>query len=185
MSGSGIRPLRILGLVGFGVAALWFVMLGSFEQEIRHALPGGYAMPAFSLPVLNSGLFEGDTTFISSEDLQGKVVLLSFWATWCRPCIAEQPSLLALQEEFEKDGLRVIGVLHRDPPKRALEWLEENDRLQFHTVVGTSEVARAAHVGGLPATLLVDRDGQVTEVFAGYWEERDGYLRERVRELIR
>lgn len=49
--------------------------------------------------------------------------------------------------------------------------------------MGDKKVARAGHVGGLPVTLLVGRNGQVTASFEGYSRERDPYMRQRVREL--
>ena len=158
--------------------------MDSFEQEVRMSVEGGRPMPTFRLPLLTGGLFEGDTTFVDSEELRGKVVILAWWATWCRPCIAEQPSLLALQEEFADDGLVLLGVLHQDRPRAALEWLLENDRQDFRTVVGTRALAQSAGVGGLPNTALVDRDGTITEYFLGYWSSRDDYVHAAVQELL-
>jgi thiol-disulfide isomerase/thioredoxin len=175
---------RVGTLAAVGAAALWLVTFGSFEQEVRLSVDGGWPLPEFSLPSLDAGLLNGDTSFVRSEDLHGTVTLVSFWATWCAPCIAEQPSLLALQEEFGEQGLRLLGVLHQDSPSAALEWLRDNDRLAFQTVVGTRSFARATRGAGLPSTLLVDEEGQVTELFLGYWPERDPYLRQQVRRLL-
>ncbi len=175
---------RVAAVVFLAAGGFWLAIFGSFEQEVRQSVDGGYPMPTFRLPVLNAAFVEGDTTFVDSGDLEGKVVLLSFWATWCSPCIAEQPSLLALQDEFSDDGLVVLGVLHQDQPRQALEWLDENDRLEFKTVIGTRSFARAARLGGLPNTALINRDGMVTELFLGYWPDRDPYVRDAVRELL-
>ena len=187
VSSSSARDGISLVRVGFATlvaaAALWLLTFGSFEPPARLSAPGGYALPDFRLPVLNAGLFESDTTYLGSGELRGRVSLVTFWASWCSPCIAEQPSLLALREEFAEDGLRVLGVLHRESPRAALDWLEANGRLELESVVGTREFASASRAG-LPTTLLVDRDGQVTEVFHGYWPEREPYVRERVRLLL-
>lgn len=178
-----VRPLPILVLAAVGAAALWYVTFGTSHQEVRQSGPGGFPMPAFRLPVLNAGLLEGDTTFFSSDDLKGHIVLLAYWATWCKPCIAEQPLLMELQDDYGEAGLRVVGVLDNDQTKHAFEWLQTNHRERFFTVVGDKEVVHDGHVGGLPATLLVDRDGQVIERFDGYRKEREPYIRQRVREL--
>jgi len=175
---------RISAVVVVAAGGLWLATYGTFEQEVRMSVAGGYPMPGFRLPLLDPDLFEGDTTFVDSEELRGKVVLLAWWATWCRPCIAEQPSLLALQDEFGDDGLVVLGVLHQDGPQQALEWLGANDRREFRTVVGTGAFARAARVGGLPNTALVNRDGTISEYFLGYWSDRDAYVRDAVRDLL-
>lgn len=178
------RVARVLALVAVGAGALWWATFGSPGPEIRMSVAGGYDVPSFRLPVLDASLIEGDTTFVRSEELRGKVVLLAFWATWCSPCKAEQPGLLALQKEFADDGLVVLGVLHQDRPQRALDWLRENGRTEFKSLVGTPEYGRAARIGGLPNTQLIDRDGRVTEVFLGYWEEREEYMRDAVRALL-
>ena len=175
---------RIILAVSAVAIVFWLATFASFEPEVRLSAPGGYAFPTFRLPVLNAALFEGDTTFIDSESLRGNVAVVTFWATWCAPWIAEQPSLLALQDEFSDEGLIVLGVLHQDRPGPALEWLIDNDRLGLRTVVGTSLFARSARVGGLPNTALVDRNGTVTELFLGYWPERDPYVRDAVRNLL-
>jgi cytochrome c biogenesis protein CcmG/thiol:disulfide interchange protein DsbE len=176
--------LRVGGAVFLAAGGLWLATFGSFEQEVRQSVEAGYPLPGFRLALLNDSLFAGDTTFVDSASLRGHVVLLTFWATWCRPCLAEQPSLLALQEEFSDDGLVVLGILHEDRPNAALEWLQENDRLDFASVVGTEAFARAVHVGGLPHTALINQEGVVTELFLGYWPERDAYVRHAVQDLL-
>lgn len=180
-----IRYGRVAGAVSVAAAVLWLATFGSFHQEVRVSAEGGYPLPEFRLPVLNPGLFEEDTSYLGSEDLTGKVALVAFWATWCSPCIAEQPSLLALQDEFGESGLVVLGVLHQDRPEPALRWLLDHDRLDFRTVVGTRDLARESKAsGGLPVTLLVDRGGRVTGRFLGYWPDRDAYVREAVQHLL-
>lgn len=181
----GVRPLLVLILVAMGAAALWFGTFGTFRQEARQSQSGAgdLSMPTFRLPVLNAGLLQGDTTFLSSDELKGHVVLLEYWATGCKPCIAEQPLLLELQDDYGDAGLRVVGVLDGDDPEQALAWLQANHRTRFLTVVGDSSVARDAHVADLPVTLLVGRDGQVIERLDGYRKEHDPYIRGRIREL--
>jgi thiol-disulfide isomerase/thioredoxin len=178
------RLVRVAVLSGLGALGIWMATYGSFEAPANLSAPGGYALPDFRLPVLDGVLLIGDTTYLESADIQGEVALVTFWASWCVPCIREQPSLLALQDELGDRGLSVLGVLHRDSPRVALDWLARNDRLDLRSVVGTREFARGAKGGGLPQTLLVDRGGNVTEVFFGYWQNRDAYVRERVMELL-
>ena len=175
---------RIILVVSVVAVGFWLATFASFEPQVRLSAPGGYDLPAFRLPVLDAALFDGDTTFVDSEALRGNVAIVTFWATWCSPCIAEQPGLLALQDEFGDEGLIVLGVLHQDRPGPALDWLIEHDRLALRTVVGSTSFARSARVGGLPNTALVDRNGRVTELFLGYWPEREPYVREAVQNLL-
>ena len=74
------RIASVAALVLVGAGALWLATFGSFRQEVRQSVAAGYPLPAFRLPVLDSALFTGDTTFLGSESLRGKVVLLTWWA---------------------------------------------------------------------------------------------------------
>lgn len=178
-----LRPLPVLLVIALGAAVLCFATFSAFHRGVRRAAASDFPMPAFRLPVLNAGLLAGDTTFLSSAELKGHVVLLDYWATSCKPCVAEQPLLMELQDDYGGSGLRVVGVLENGRAASALEWLQAHHREHFLTVMGDKKVARAGHVGDLPVTLLVDRNGQVTASFEGYSRERDPYVRQRVREL--
>lgn len=176
--------MAVVALLGLGVAALWLTTSDALRESVRQSAFSDFPMPTFRLPVLNGGLLRGDTTFLSSADLKGHVVLLDYWAVSCKACIAEQPLLMELQNDYGGAGLRVVGVLDNDRAEGALAWLRAQHREQFLTVVGDGKVARAVHVGSLPATLIVDRDGQVVGRFDGYSKGRDPYLRGLVRELV-
>ncbi len=178
-----ISLLRIAGLTALVSGVLWLETFGDFRQEMVSA-PGRHPLPEFSLPVLNDGLFQGDTTIVRSEDLRGHITLLTFWSSWCQPCLAEHASLLSLQREFQDEGLRVLGVLHQESPRNALAWLKENPRIELETVVGSRAFATANGVIGIPTTLMVDRRGRVAEVFYGFRPDRHWEFRARVMRLL-
>lgn len=182
-SGRRAGLLVVVALLVLGAAGLWFATSGVLHQAGRRAA-ADLPLPAFRLPVLDAGLLEGDTTFLSSSELTGHVVLLEYWAPSCTACVAEQPLLMELQEDYGAAGLRVVGVLDSDSTKATLAWLRAHRLGDFLTVVGDEKVVQAGHVGTLPTTLLVGRNGHVVERFQGYSSERDPYVRERVRELI-
>ena len=76
------------------------------------ALHVGAPAPAATLVTL-------DGQRISSGDLLGQVVILTFWATWCSPCRAEMPQLDALYRRHHAQGLELLGVSVDDPSDRA------------------------------------------------------------------
>ncbi|HEX6885156.1 MAG TPA: TlpA disulfide reductase family protein [Planctomycetota bacterium] len=107
---------------------------------------------------------------------RGQPLLLNFWATWCAPCVAELPDLLAAVRAHEADGLRVLGVSYdlmlpnKEPEAvraAVLEFLQGRD-LALPTVVFDGPDydaidARFELPGPIPVTLAIDRSGQIVE----------------------
>lgn len=123
----------------------------------------GQQRPDFSLPDL-----EGKERHISEWD--GQVVALNFWATWCPPCLKEIPEFIALQAKYADQGLQFIGI--------ALQQAEDvTDFVQSHgmnypVLVGEMAVIKLAkdygnHIGALPYTVIIDRQGQIAYVKHG------------------
>ncbi len=110
----------------------------------------------------------GSQTSIAA--FRGKVVLLNFWATWCAPCLAELPSLDRLQERLGDEGLAVVAVSEDKGAAldraRALLVRRGLDHLRFFHDDG-SALVRDLGVRGLPASVIIDRDGREMARLAG------------------
>ena len=99
------------------------------------------------------------------SDLRGKVVLLDFWASWCRPCRGENPHVVAMYQKYHDKGFEVYSVsLDRDKEswKRAiaadgLVWPNHVSDLKYWS----SEAARTYGVSSIPSTFLLDPDGRI------------------------
>ena len=102
------------------------------------------------------------------SDLEGKVVLLNFWATWCAPCLAEIPDLMALQEEFGADDFVVLGVSVDNLPEEDIRAFAETFALNYPIVLDKGPISEA--YGGaysLPTTFVIDRSGQIRQRVIG------------------
>ena len=98
---------------------------------------------------------------ISLVDLRGKVVLLNFWASWCRPCIAKLPLIQQLYEQYAAGGLVIIGI-NLDRSERMMERILEDFNITFRQIFAQAkEIADLYGVVGTPETFLIDRQGVV------------------------
>lgn len=155
-----------VGRIGGRLAAA-IVALG---MAVALALPAAAAkrLPAFAGETVNGqGRFD-------SASLQGKVVLVNFWATWCPPCRKEIPSLVKLQEKYRDRGLMVVGVSMDESGARPVAKFLEKQKLNYPVILGDAELARGfGGVIGVPASFLVDRKGEVVRRFDGYVTEAE------------
>ncbi len=95
-------------------------------------------------------------------DYQGKVVLLNFWATWCAPCRKEMPMLAELQRQMGGDAFQVVTLATGRNPLPAMQKFFDEigvDNLPLYRDP-KQEIARDMSVLGLPATVLIDREGR-------------------------
>lgn len=117
----------------------------------------GQSVPEISLPTPS-----GETMNLS--DLKGKIVLIDFWASWCRPCRAENPNVVRMYNKYKNKGFEIFGV-SLDRTKDAWVQAIEQDKLTWHHVSDLqfwgSEAAQAYGVNAIPYTVLLDKQGKV------------------------
>lgn len=119
----------------------------------------GSVAPAFAL-----NTFEGNS--VSLSQLQGKVVLLDFWATYCAPCVAALPELQALQGKYSSRGFSVVGVTVDDRTSLVRK-ATARAKVAYPIVMATPEVWNAYRVNALPSLILVGRDGRIVKRYGG------------------
>ncbi|HUF38291.1 MAG TPA: redoxin domain-containing protein [Anaerolineales bacterium] len=177
----GPSRTRILGagliITGVLVIAVFGVDWGAISRDRPVSeLPTGIAIGERA-PDFEAVNLSGDR--IALSDLNGKVVLLNFWATWCTPCRIEMPYLQARHERYPED-LAVVGV-DFDEPEPLVRSFADEFGLTFELVLDPGGIIQERYeIRGYPTTYFLDRDGVIRAVHIGVLSERqlDGYLRD-------
>lgn len=118
------------------------------------------AAPSFTVKTI-------DGTTISTESLRGKVVLVNFWATWCPPCRAEIPDLIALQRKYA-DTLVVLGLSEDEGTPAEVRKFADAFKMNYPIAMVTPEIEKMfLGVTGLPTTFVVDPQGRMVQKHVG------------------
>jgi thiol-disulfide isomerase/thioredoxin len=112
---------------------------------------------------------------VKLSDYRGKVVIISFWASWCGPCRKELPILVGIQKQA-MNSLKVFSINYRESTSRYHEILRAlKDALKDVpvTFVSDSDGVLGAKYGvkGIPHMVIIGRDGRITAVHEGYGED--------------
>jgi peroxiredoxin len=133
-------------------------------------------------PAFNGHTVDGHS--ISLASLQGKIILLNFWATWCIECRSEMPGFERLHREFSAQGLAVIGINAREGSAAIREYGKELG-LTFPLLLDDSGKINSSYgVIGLPTTFLIGEDGRAVALAVGPREWNGNPSRELIRALL-
>jgi thiol-disulfide isomerase/thioredoxin len=107
------------------------------------------------------GFMTADGKLSSTADLEGKVVFVNFWATWCPPCIAEMPSLNALYEKLKNEpGIVFLFVNEDNDYSKAAAYLKRKG-FSLPVVRQHGQVPKEIFSGTLPTTVVLNKNGQI------------------------
>lgn len=148
--------------------SMLIVMLGVFVAVMGLGFAGGTALAAARMPdfALKSVM---DGSVVESSSFQGKVLLITFFATWCPPCIEEIPTLKALHEELAKEGFSVVGLsVDQGGPGEVVKMVKKNG-IPYPVLMADEKVMQDfGGVYGIPVSFLVSSSGNVVKKYPGY-----------------
>ena len=165
-SGSAPTPARsgsrLLILVA-GAVILAVVFSIVWMQSAKYEpLAVGKPAPDFALSDLNDKPHR-------LSDFRGKVVFLNFWATWCKPCREEMPSMEILNKNFEKDGLVILAVsIDRVTTTKDIPPFVKGMNLTFPVLIDSwGQTDKPYKRMGVPETFIIDQQGIIREIVIG------------------
>jgi thiol:disulfide interchange protein len=142
----------------------------AFLQKGEAAKP--QAQPASDLAALPAATLDGAS--LGAAALQGKVVVVNFWATWCVPCIQEIPSFNRLHDELSGRGLVVLGVsMDEDGGAPLVESFLKDHPMKYPVALGSPQLGERFGVSQLPTTVVFDRNGKALRRFEGFTKAGD------------
>jgi thiol-disulfide isomerase/thioredoxin len=146
----------------------WFAE--AFADDSGNIADMNQPMPHAVLPAV-------DESWVDMESYKGKVVLISFWTTWCPACRDEMPELIKLQQKLGSKGFTVVAVSVDDKGEESVETFVQTEHfpvdgssatINFPVLLGNEEIAqKLGFEGGLPASVLVTRDAKEVKIIRG------------------
>lgn len=128
-----------------------------------------------------------DNRRVRLADHAGKVVVLDFWATYCPPCVAEAPHLVALQRKYGKDGLVIVGLNVGGPEDRPKipDFIQQTgvqydlgipDNVLVDSLMGNDDT--------IPQTFIFDRQGKLVKNFTGFTPEMGNEIEQSIQAAL-
>lgn len=158
----GLPKAAVIGIVAVVIIAVIVIVMG--QKRNYEAVGAGSESIDFTLPDLNGKQ-------VSLKDFKGKVVFLNFWATWCKPCEEEMPSMQGLYESLRGAPFEIVAVSVDKDRDEVVKNYAKKYGLTFtilHDKKGT--IKEIYKTTGVPETFIVDQNGNIAEKV---WGPRD------------
>ncbi|UOQ42665.1 thiol-disulfide oxidoreductase ResA [Halobacillus salinarum] len=164
------RAVLLVVMAGLVVFAIF-----SSRNDDKQVIAKGEKAPNFQLEKFGS---DGET--LALEDLKGKGVMINFWATYCPPCKEEMPYFEQVYSKYKDKGVEFVTV-NLDSTDLVVQKFINKYQLSFPVLRDKSgEVMDLYNVDNLPATLFVNKDGEIVDKVIGELtlDKLEGYLKE-------
>ena len=175
----GTRRRGIVWLIALAMTLPAVALLAYGFTRNPRALPSplvGRPAPVFRIPAFNGGV-------VDTAALQGEVLIVNFWASWCYPaCYEEAPRLQRIWDEYRDRGVVVIGVNIQDREDSAREFIRRFGQTFPNGIDQSGRVSIDFGVYGVPETFVIDREGRIVAKYNGAVAEQ--WLREQIRPLL-
>jgi thiol-disulfide isomerase/thioredoxin len=156
------------------------------------ALAAVFMLPAFATststgPAPGFRLSGRDGKAIDLSQFKGQVVMINFWATWCKPCRDEMPLLEDIYKKYKPMGFTMLAVNVEPDSKAAEVWLGKLSKpVTFPVAFDTdSKVSKMYKVAVMPSTVIVDRKGNVRIMHKGYKAGDENVYLTQIRSMLK
>ncbi|HTZ19175.1 MAG TPA: TlpA disulfide reductase family protein [Dissulfurispiraceae bacterium] len=176
------KSIILVAILVVGIALAYFLSGKEASKEARKAGPVpktaavGLQAPDFELADINNRVWR-------LSDLRGKVVLITFWATWCDSCSEENPSLqkLIASEKDNKDFV-ALTLLYDDSAQNAVSYLKRNN-FTFNVLLDDRKASSDYGITGVPETFVISKKGIVSNKIVGPIDWETPEVKAAIRKL--
>ena len=144
---------------------------GAGSQPTPETAPKTYKLPD---EITEAELKTLDGKIVKISDFKGKVVLINLWATWCGPCRMEIPELIKISEDMKAQGVEIVGLTAADDrgnnPNTVKAYVKQQN-IPYQILWANDDVSEEFGSLGnfsIPASFVLNRDGQVTAIYRGF-----------------
>jgi thiol-disulfide isomerase/thioredoxin len=120
----------------------------------------------------------------TDAELNGKVVIVDFWASWCGPCRKSFPFLNQLQQKHQADGLVVLAVNEDEERSDAEAFLKQYPANFAVLFDKEGQLASQYQIPGMPTTVVIDRNGKIRYSHSGFFESKTAAFEQEIQQLL-
>ena len=147
------------------------------EEDDGYTREGEKALD-FTVTLLNGEEF-------TLSEMEGQVVVLNFWATWCSPCVAELPELEQLAEEYADRGVYLLAINCGESQQKVQDFMDSRELNLNVALDETISALGQFPASGIPFTVYIDPEGVVAYIQPGaYKEDNYGHLAQALDEVL-
>lgn len=142
------------------------------------------AAPRQGQPAPNFKVVSTSGQTITRENYRGHVLILDFFATWCQPCRQSIPHLVEMNRKYGKQGLQILGLSVDEDGERTVKTFTDEFRVNYPLALAGESTTVDFGVRSVPIMYLVDKRGNIAEVYRGYTEEMARSLEQSIKRLL-
>jgi len=147
-----VMIVLLIAIAGWSVSNVWGM---------------GSRVPAVGMEAEDFQLTDLDGKPNSLSQYRGKIVLLNFWATWCKPCTTEMPAMQASFDRLRDQGFVVLAINELEDDAKVREHIKTYGHTFTVLMDPDNQVANQFGVYGLPVSVFIDQQGKVQEYIKG------------------